>query len=135
MPMPRTTNENEQARLKKLEAARAKQFLQDLKVATTYPECRRVLSEILRWTHVLALSYSYNQDGSHDPGYTALQEGERNVGLRLIAALAQHTPDAYREMLIEQVEGYQGGNSERGRNDDDRGVAGAEDGPGVRVDI
>ena len=60
------------------------------------PQGRRVVRELLDWCGVYRSSFSTN--GSE----MSFREGQRNVGLKLLAAVQVAAPDFYLKMLEEQ---------------------------------
>lgn len=66
---------------------------------------RAWLYEILEMCHVFKTSFS------SDAATMAFSEGERNVGLKMMADIMQHAPDMYAMMLKEAEEKEDGGSS------------------------
>jgi hypothetical protein len=59
---------------------------------------RRFIYDLLDACHIYSTSYSDNASRM------AFQEGERNIGLRLVAVIQRACPQRYNEMLIEANE-------------------------------
>jgi hypothetical protein len=71
-------------------------FIEDFKWLMSSPRGRRLMKWLLELTGVYRTSF--NNSGS----ITAFNEGQRNIGLALMAQLNDHCLDRYVEMLNEQ---------------------------------
>ena len=56
------------------------------------------------WVHdLLATSHVFESSFSNNPGLMAFREGERNVGLRVLAQVMRLAPDRYVDMMKENA--------------------------------
>jgi hypothetical protein len=67
----------------------------DLKWLMDDPRGRRIVWRMLEQTGVFRSSFTGNSE-------TYFREGQRNIGLKLLADLHEHTPDAYIAMIQER---------------------------------
>lgn len=65
-----------------------------------HAEGRGFIWRILSACHIFVPSFDAN-----NPHVTAYREGERNVGLRLLALVSAHAPKQYAQMTEEQANG------------------------------
>lgn len=68
----------------------------DWKWLMSSPRGRRIMWRLLGWTGMYRSSFTGNSE-------TFFREGERNVGLRVNAALLQADPQAYSSMMLEHA--------------------------------
>lgn len=80
-----------------LDKAQADVEVADFKWIMSNPRGRRFVWRLLKLAGVFRCSFT----GSSE---TFFREGERNIGLKVLALIHEHTPGAYSEMLEEQRE-------------------------------
>ncbi len=71
----------------------------DWKRVLSTPAGQRVVGWVLDQCHLHQPSYSMNSST-----LTALREGERNIGLRLLCHMERLCPDAWKKIVIAQME-------------------------------
>lgn len=69
--------------------------INDIKKVLSIPEGRRFIWEELKRTKVFAPSYSNNSN------QTAFNEGERSIGIAILADVMEARPDAFYQMFTE----------------------------------
>lgn len=83
---------------------------------------RQWIWDLLSQSHIFAATFT------PDPLQTAFNEGERNVGLRLLSDIMTHCPGQYLQAQREQNERYNSDNNPAGLVDPTEGSAGDVDG-------
>lgn len=90
---PADSTEDEDAKLER----EARQIVEDLRWLMGHKPGRRFVRRLLERTGVYRTSF--NTSGS----VMAFNEGQRNVGLGLVAEIQEHAPDSFLLMLKEQT--------------------------------
>ena len=68
----------------------------DIQWLMSHESGRRIVNTLLEHCGIWRSSIGFNNDA------TNFNEGRRDVGLRLIALIEQHTPDGFARLLIER---------------------------------
>ena len=94
-PLDTEANEDDRKKREKLAQLAELREAEDIKWLMSSKRGRRIVNRLLQEAGVYRLSFHTN----------ALQmsfnEGNRNTGLRLLAAITEHCPDRYAEMIEE----------------------------------
>jgi len=86
-------DEEQVTRGRKKEKYNRSEELADLRIVMQNPSGRRFLWRLLFTCHLYTTSFAY------DPNRTAFNEGERNIGLQLVADMIEADPRAYAQMI------------------------------------
>ena len=109
-----TAEEKRKARrAAKLEREREAQENAVLQTLLSTPVGRRWVHELLESCHVFHVSFA------QDALVTAFREGERSIGLRVLAQIMRAFPEAYVQMMKEQEDGGRDGYGDDDASDGD----------------
>ena len=89
------SNESTVAAIKEKSKSAAETFKDDMQWMMGNPRGRRIMSRYLDTCHIFETSFSTNLS------QTNFAEGERNIGLKLLADVMENADDQYMRMLEE----------------------------------